>query len=79
MSLSKKLYLNFGFVLAMVIVLFLVIVVAVQREHSAKAAAAQALQVTEGTDKVRSQVSAEKRGCLGVGIRRANAPETEAS
>ncbi|HTM35940.1 MAG TPA: methyl-accepting chemotaxis protein [Terriglobales bacterium] len=56
MSLSKKLYLNFGFVLAMVIVLFLVIVVAVQREHSAKAAAAQALQVTEGTDKVRSQV-----------------------
>jgi len=56
MSLSKKLYLNFGFVLAMVIVLFLVIVVAVQREHSAKAAAAQALQVTEGTDRVRSQV-----------------------
>jgi len=56
MSMSKKLYLNFGIILAMVIVLFLVIVVAVQREHSAKAAAAQALQVTEGTDKVRSQV-----------------------
>jgi methyl-accepting chemotaxis protein len=56
MSMSKKLYMNFGIILVMVIVLFLVIVVAVQREHSAKAAAAQALQMTDITDKVRSQL-----------------------
>lgn len=56
MSMSKKLYLNFGIILAMVILLFLVIVFAVQREHSAKAAAAQALQLTDNTDKVRSQL-----------------------
>ncbi|MGA9039136.1 MAG: methyl-accepting chemotaxis protein [Terriglobales bacterium] len=38
MTISKKLYLNFGAVLAMVIVLFLVNLIAVEREHSAKAA-----------------------------------------
>jgi methyl-accepting chemotaxis protein len=56
MSMSKKLYLNFGIILAMVIVLFLVILVAVQREHSAKSAAAQALQMADNTDKVRFQI-----------------------
>jgi len=56
MSMSKKLYVNFGIILAMVILLFLVIVFAVQREHTAKAAAAQAMQMTDNTDKVRSQL-----------------------
>jgi preprotein translocase subunit SecG len=56
MSMSKKLYLNFGIVLAMVVVLFLVTLVAVQREQSAKASAAQALQMTDSTDKVGLQI-----------------------
>jgi methyl-accepting chemotaxis protein len=38
MTISKKLYLNFGAVLAMVIVLFLINLLAVEREHAAKAA-----------------------------------------
>ena len=49
MSISKKLYMNFGAVLAMVIVLFLVNVIAVLREQSAKAAA-------ENTNKIGSQM-----------------------
>jgi methyl-accepting chemotaxis protein len=56
MTIGKKLYLNFGAVLAMVVVLFLVNLVAVQREHSAKAAASQALKMAETTDKVRFQM-----------------------
>ena len=44
MTIGKKLYVNFGAVLAMVVVLFLVNLAAVQREHSAKAAASQALE-----------------------------------
>ncbi|HTZ97404.1 MAG TPA: methyl-accepting chemotaxis protein [Terriglobales bacterium] len=56
MTIGKKLYLNFGAVLAMVVVLFLVNLVAVQREHSAKAAASQALKMAETTDKIRFQM-----------------------
>jgi methyl-accepting chemotaxis protein len=56
MSISKKLYLNFGAVLSMVIVLFLVTLVAVQREHSAKAAAAQALEMADNTANIRFQM-----------------------
>ena len=56
MTIGKKLYLNFGAVLAMVVVLFLVNLVAVQREHSAKAAASQALQMASTTDKIRFQM-----------------------
>jgi len=56
MTIGKKLYVNFGAVLAMVVVLFLVNLVAVQREHSAKAAASQALQMAETTDKIRFQM-----------------------
>ena len=56
MRIGKKLYVNFGAVLAMVVVLFLVNLVAVQREHSAKAAASQALKMAETTDKVRFQI-----------------------
>jgi methyl-accepting chemotaxis protein len=56
MSISKKLYMNFGAVLAMVIVLFLVNLAAVQREHSAKAAASQALDMAENTNNIRFQM-----------------------
>src|ERR1700683_251842 len=56
MTIGKKLYLNFGAVLAMVVVLFLINLIAVQREHSAKAAASQALQMAETTDKIRFQM-----------------------
>ncbi|HXZ30977.1 MAG TPA: methyl-accepting chemotaxis protein [Terriglobales bacterium] len=56
MTIGKKLYVNFGAVLAMVVVLFLVNLVAVQREHSAKAAASQALKMADTTDKVRFQI-----------------------
>src|SRR5260221_5687344 len=56
MSISKKLYRSFALVLAMVVVLFLVTLVAVQREHSAKAAAAQTLDMQDNSNKVRSQM-----------------------
>ncbi|MFZ0287033.1 MAG: HAMP domain-containing protein, partial [Terriglobales bacterium] len=56
MTIGKKLYMNFGAVLAMVVVLFLVNLVAVQREHSAKAAASQALQMAQTNDKIRFQM-----------------------
>ena len=56
MTIAKKLYISFGAVLAMVLVLFLVNYLAVRREHSAKAAASQALERAESTDKIRSQM-----------------------
>ncbi|MGA7379806.1 MAG: methyl-accepting chemotaxis protein [Terriglobales bacterium] len=56
MTIGKKLYVNFGAILAMVVVLFLVNLVAVQREHSAKAAASQALQMAQTNDKIRFQM-----------------------
>src|SRR6202162_5692348 len=56
MTIGKKLYLNFGAVLAMVVVLFLINLIAVQREHSAKAAASQALQMAQTNDKIRFQM-----------------------
>jgi methyl-accepting chemotaxis protein len=56
MTIGRKLYANFGAILAMVVVLFLVNYFAVQREHAAKAAASQALQLAEATDRVRFQM-----------------------
>ena len=56
MTIGKKLYVNFGAVLAMVVVLFLVNLIAVQREHNAKAAAAQSLELADATDRVRFQM-----------------------
>src|SRR5258708_14951379 len=56
MSITKKLYLNFGIVLAMVVVLFFVTLFAVKREQNAKDGAAQAMQMTDATDKVRFQI-----------------------
>jgi methyl-accepting chemotaxis protein len=56
MTIGKKLYVNFGAVLAMVIVLFLVNLVATYREHAAKTAASQALRMAETTDMIRFQI-----------------------
>jgi methyl-accepting chemotaxis protein len=56
MTIGKKLYVNFGAVLAMVLVLFLVNLIAVQREHSAKAAASRALELADATDRVKFQM-----------------------
>ncbi|HZP16343.1 MAG TPA: methyl-accepting chemotaxis protein, partial [Terriglobales bacterium] len=53
---SKKLYINFGIILAMVVVLFLVTWFAVAREQSAKTAAAQALEMADNTDHIRFQI-----------------------
>jgi len=56
MTISKKLYVNFGAVLAMVVVLFLVNMIAVQREHAAKASAQQSMEMSDATDTVRFQM-----------------------
>jgi methyl-accepting chemotaxis protein len=56
MTIGKKLYMNFGFVLAMVLVLFLVNWSAVQREHAAKAAASASLELADATNAVRFQM-----------------------
>src|SRR5205823_1832002 len=56
MTLGKKLYLNFGFILGMVLLLFLVNYLAVEREHSAKDAAAKSLKLAKTTDAVRFQM-----------------------
>ena len=56
MSIGKKLYVNFGIVLATVVVLFFVNLIATQREHSAKAAASQALELAEATDQIKFQM-----------------------
>lgn len=56
MTIGRKLYVSFGAVLAMVVVLFTVNLAAVYREHSAKAAASQALQIADATDKIRFQM-----------------------
>ena len=56
MKIGKRLYSSFGAVLLMVVVLFLVNLTAVFRERSAKAAASQALQLSDATDKVRFQM-----------------------
>ncbi len=56
MTIGKRLYSSFGAVLLMVVILFLVNITAVYREHAAKAAASQALQMSDATDKVRFQM-----------------------
>src|SRR5262249_18987778 len=56
MSISKKLYLNFGAILVGVVVLFLVILWAVNHEQGTKAAAGQALEMRDTTDHIRAQV-----------------------
>ncbi|HTX15110.1 MAG TPA: methyl-accepting chemotaxis protein [Candidatus Baltobacteraceae bacterium] len=56
MTIGKKLYMNFGFVLAMVLVLFLVNWTAVQREHNAKKSAQDSLELKDATNAVRFQM-----------------------
>ena len=56
MTISKKLYINFGAILAMVVLLFLINMAAVHREHDAKTAAQQSLDMAEATDAVRFQM-----------------------
>jgi len=56
MTIGKRLYSSFGAVLLMVVILFLVNITAVYRERSAKAAASQALQLSDATDKVKFQM-----------------------
>ena len=56
MTIGKKLYMNFGFILLMVLALFLVNWFAVQREHDAKKAAQQSQDLGEATKEVRSQM-----------------------
>lgn len=60
MTIRKKLYLNFGAILAMVVVLFLVNLIAVQREHSAKAASEQALQLAQASAQIRFQMMQDR-------------------
>ncbi len=63
MTISKKLYLNFGAILALLLVLFIVNISAVQREHMARAAASRALQVAQQSESVRFLMM-QNRLCL---------------
>src|SRR5579872_6973262 len=56
MTIGRKLYFNFGLVLFMVVVLLAVNLWSVHREHAAKAAASQALELADATDKIRFQM-----------------------
>src|ERR1700693_535706 len=56
MTISKKLYKNFGIILSMVVVLFIVNLVAVQREHAAKDAARASWELADATTQVRFQM-----------------------
>ncbi len=53
MTISKKLYLNFGAILALLLVLFIVNMTAVQREHMARASASHALEIAQQSESVR--------------------------
>src|SRR5215472_4078899 len=56
MTISKKLYMNFGIILIMVVALFLANWLAVRREHDAKKGAQQSQDLDEATKSVRSQM-----------------------
>ncbi|MBZ5566252.1 MAG: HAMP domain-containing protein [Acidobacteriia bacterium] len=56
MTISKKLYLNFGAILALLLLLFIVNMTVVQREHSARDAASRALQLAQEGESVRFQM-----------------------
>src|SRR6266567_1506123 len=56
MTISKKLYLSFGAILALLLVLFIVNMTAVQREHSARASASRALELAQESEAVRFQM-----------------------
>ena len=56
MTIRKKLYLNFGIIVATVLVLLAVNLIAVRREHEAKAAAQRSIDLAEATSSVRFQM-----------------------
>src|ERR1700685_3755064 len=56
MTIGKKLYWSFGFILGMVLLLFVVNYLAVRREHAAKDAASASLKLADTTNSVRFQM-----------------------
>jgi methyl-accepting chemotaxis protein len=56
MNIGKKLYLNFGIVLAAVLVLLAVNLIAVRREHETKAAAQRSIEMAEASSAVRFEM-----------------------
>ncbi|HXZ81619.1 MAG TPA: methyl-accepting chemotaxis protein [Terriglobales bacterium] len=61
MTISKRLYKNFGILLAIVVVLCLVNIVAVQREHSARNAAARSWELAHSSGEIRNQMMANRQ------------------
>jgi len=61
MTISKRLYKNFGALLAIVVVLCLVNIVAVQREHSARNAAARSWELAHSSGDIRNQMMANRQ------------------
>jgi len=60
MTIGKKLYWSFGFILAMVLFLFFANLMAVQREHGAKDAAAASLKMKDTTNLIRFQMMQDR-------------------
>jgi methyl-accepting chemotaxis protein len=56
MNIRKKLYINFGIILAMVLVLLAVNLTAVHREHETKASEQRSIDMSEATSNVRFQM-----------------------
>src|SRR5690349_3481578 len=56
MTISKKLYLNFAAILALVILLLIVNLTALQREHATRAATARAIEIAQQGETVRYQM-----------------------
>ena len=56
MTISKRLYINFGIILAGIVVLCLVNILAVEREHSARNSAAHAWELAQANENIRNQV-----------------------
>ncbi len=60
MTIGKKLYLNFGLILAIVVVLFGVNMWVVQREHAAREAMARSVDLARSAETVRSQMMKDR-------------------
>ncbi|HLH06096.1 MAG TPA: methyl-accepting chemotaxis protein [Terriglobales bacterium] len=56
MTISKRLYINFGIILAAVVVLCLVNIIAVEREHAARDSATHAWDLGQATKKIGNQI-----------------------
>src|SRR5579884_2273232 len=61
MTISKKLYFNFGAILAIVVILCLVNIVAVRREHAARDSAASAWDLAHASGDIRNQMMANRQ------------------